>query len=97
MAIGSPKLDGLRMVASEAAPVDTPLEVLEPEPATLGDGAVESPEGRAECLDTLIRSWTDEGDPEEQRDTLEHLVRTLDEDRLSDRKLFPEELKGKSW
>ena len=58
---------------------------------------MESPEQRAECLGTLIRSWTDEGDPEEQRETIEHLVRALDENRLSNRKLFPEELKGKSW
>ena len=38
---------------------------------------------------------------EEQRETIEYLVRALDEDRLSDRsfrrKLFPEELKGESW
>ena len=33
----------------------------------------------------------------EQRETIEYLVRALDEDRLSDRKLFPKELKGKSW
>ena len=58
---------------------------------------MESPENRAERLGTLIRSWTDEGDAEEQRETLEHLVRALDENRLSDHKLFPEELKGKTW
>ena len=36
----------------------------------------------------LLRSWRD-GDEEEQRETLEYLQRVLDEDRLSDRKLFP--------
>lgn len=66
-------------------------------PEAIEDGTVESPENRAEYLGALIRSWIDEGDPEEQRGTIEHLVRTLDEDRLSDRKLFPDELKGKSW
>lgn len=35
----------------------------------------------------LLRSWH-EGDEEEQHETLEYLKRTLDEDRLSDRKLF---------
>ena len=56
-----------------------------------------SPEDRAERLAALIRSWMDEQSAGEQRETIEHLVRALDESRLSDRKLFPEELKGKSW
>ena len=38
----------------------------------------------------------DEESTEEQRETLDHLVHALDEDRLSDRKPFPEELEGKS-
>ena len=45
----------------------------------------------------LVQSWIDEGDADEQRETLEYLIQALDEDRLSDRKLFPKELKGKSW
>ena len=57
----------------------------------------ERPEGRLEGLGVLIRSWMDDEDAGEQRETIEHLVRTLDEDRLSGRKLFPEELKGKTW
>ena len=52
---------------------------------------------RATCLGALFQSWMQEDDAGEQRETLEHLVRALDEDRLSNRKLFPEELKGKSW
>ena len=44
-----------------------------------------------------FQSWEDEGDVDEQRETLEYLIQALDEDRLSDRKLFPKELKGKSW
>lgn len=52
---------------------------------------------RAERLGTLIQSWMKEGDAGEQRETIEHLVRALDEDRLSSCKLFPKELKGKSW
>jgi excisionase family DNA binding protein len=37
----------------------------------------------------LLRSWREEGDEEEQRETGEYLMKVLDEDRLSDRKLFP--------
>lgn len=37
----------------------------------------------------LLRSWREEGDKEEQRETWEYLKKVLDEDRLSDRKLFP--------
>ena len=48
-------------------------------------------------LVTLIESWIDEGDPEEQRETGEYLIRALDEDRLADRPLFPPDLKGVTW
>lgn len=54
-------------------------------------------DNRATGLVQLIQSWIDEGDADEQRETLEYLIQALDEDRLSDRKLFPKELKGKSW
>lgn len=39
----------------------------------------------------LLQSWCVEESPErdEQRDTWEYLKQALDEDRLSDRKLFP--------
>ena len=61
-------------------------------------GAESEPsEDRAAGLGALIRSWMDEDSAAEQRETMEHLVRGLDENRLSDRKLFPKELKGKSW
>jgi hypothetical protein len=48
-------------------------------------------------LIALLQSWVDEGDAEEQKETGEYLIRSLDEDRLSDRKLFPPELKGVTW
>ncbi len=35
----------------------------------------------------LLNSWEQE-DPEEQRETLEYLMKALDEDRPSSRKLF---------
>ena len=37
----------------------------------------------------LLQSWIEEGDEEEQRETGEFLMKALDEDRLSNRKLFP--------
>lgn len=47
----------------------------------------------------LLQSWIDASEEEiaEQKETWEFLVRALDEDRTSDRKLFPPELKGISW
>jgi len=48
-------------------------------------------------LVSLLQSWVEDGDPEEQRETGEYLIRSLDEDRLSDRKLFPQELQGVTW
>ena len=45
----------------------------------------------------LLDTWEKNGDPEEQRETLEFLIRALDENRPEGYKLFPPELKGKSW
>lgn len=45
----------------------------------------------------LLQSWLDEEDAEEQRETGEYLISALDEDRLSDRKLFPIEMKNVTW
>ncbi len=45
----------------------------------------------------LLQSWIDEGDGEEQAETLDYLIEALDADRLSDRPLFPLEMRGKSW
>ena len=36
----------------------------------------------------LLRSWREEGDEEEQKETGDYLRRVLDEDRLSNRQLF---------
>jgi hypothetical protein len=48
-------------------------------------------------LVNLLQSWIDEDDGGEQQETGEYLIHALDEDRLSDRKLFPPELKGVTW
>lgn len=55
-----------------------------------------SPERRAEAI-ALLRSWVEEGDEEEQRETGEYLKRALDENRPEGQKLFPPELKGVTW
>jgi hypothetical protein len=52
---------------------------------------------RHDKLIKLIQSWIDSDDLEEQRETGDYLIKVLDEDRLSDRKLFPKELKGVTW
>lgn len=45
----------------------------------------------------LLQSWMDDEDIEEQKETGQYLIAALDEDRLSERKLFPVEMKGVSW
>lgn len=46
---------------------------------------------------SLIQSWIDDEDIEEQKETGQYLISALDEDRLSDRKLFLVEMKGVTW
>ena len=47
----------------------------------------------------LLQSWIDADDTEaaDQKATGDFLIQALDADRLSDRKLFPPELKGVTW
>lgn len=45
----------------------------------------------------LLDSWEKDGDVEEQKETLEYLIQALDENRPEGYKLFPPELKGKTW
>lgn len=56
-----------------------------------------TPKERQNALITLLQSWIDDDDAEEQKATGEYLIQVLDEDRASDRKLFPKELEGVSW
>ena len=42
----------------------------------------------------LLRSWVEDGDPREQKETGEYLIRALDEDRPSERPHFPVALKS---
>lgn len=48
-------------------------------------------------LVALIQSWIDDGDAAEHKATGDYLIQALDQDRLSDRELFPPELEGKTW
>ncbi|WP_427158464.1 hypothetical protein ACQFX9_21900 [Aliinostoc sp. HNIBRCY26] len=45
----------------------------------------------------LLQSWIDDEDGLEQQETGEYLIHALDENRLSNRKLFPLEMKGITW
>ena len=66
------------------------------EPGTASQSEIENkelPQSAAQsqknsALIQLLRSWR-EGDEQEQRSTWEYLKQALDEDRLSERKLFP--------
>ena len=60
------------------------------------DKSLPSKDRRMELV-SLLQSWIDEGDPEEQQETGEYLIRALDEDRIADRQHFPLDLKGVTW
>jgi hypothetical protein len=48
-------------------------------------------------LGALLQFWIDEGDVDEQTNTGQYLIRALDEDRPSERKLFPPDMEGVTW
>ena len=56
-----------------------------------------SPSDRVARASALLRAWVEDGDPQEQKETGEYLIRALDEDRPSDRPHFPAALKGVTW
>lgn len=60
------------------------------------DQHLPSTDPREELVE-LLQSWIEEGDAQEQKETGEYLIETLDKDRLSNRRLFPQELKGITW
>jgi hypothetical protein len=55
------------------------------------------PDQRRGEVVALLQSWIDASDTEEQRETGDFLIRALDEDRPSERKLFPPEMEGVTW
>lgn len=56
-----------------------------------------STQDKSSQLVDLLQSWMDDEDDEEQKETGAYLIQLIDADRLSDRPLFPSELKGVSW
>ena len=51
---------------------------------------------RSEAV-ALLQSWIDEGDEAEQKQAGSSLIQSLNEDRPSERQLFPPELEGVTW
>jgi hypothetical protein len=45
----------------------------------------------------LLQTWIDGEDAEDQKETGDYLVQTLDQDRSSRREFFPAELEGVTW
>lgn len=45
----------------------------------------------------LLQSWIDDEDDVEQQETGQYLIQSLDDDRQSDRQLFPAEMQGLTW
>ena len=55
------------------------------------------PQSRADRAITALQAWRDDASRRDQQEPENDLLQALDEDRLSDRPLFPPELKGVSW
>ena len=60
------------------------------------DQHLPSDDSRKEVVE-LLQSWIEDGDAQEQKETGESLIEALDQDRLSERRLFSQELKGVAW
>jgi len=58
--------------------------------------SLELKQKQAEAVN-LLQTWMDDEDEAEQQETGQYLIQALDDDRLSERKLFPTELKGITW
>ena len=59
--------------------------------------SIEQRQKQSEAINTL-QSWIDDDENDnEQQETGQYLIQVLDEDRLSDRQLFPSEMKGITW
>jgi len=87
----SPELE--QYLAQEAEQHGISVEVLALQ--LLGD-SISLKKKQTEAV-SLLQSWIDGDDDTEQRETGQYLICALDEDRLSDRKLFPIEMKGITW
>ncbi len=88
----------LRVELPAGIPQGPVVLTLAPSPAVSAptNGKNAAPQDRAEKLGALLQMWMDD-DPEEQKKEVGELLRALDEDRLSERKLFPPDLEGITW
>ena len=83
---------GFRAGEGETAPFRTPTDfVISPALSAAGAARRRVQKDKNRGAVALLKSWlTAEGEAEaEQRETLEYLIKALDEDRPSNRKLFP--------
>ena len=55
------------------------------------------PQSRSDRAAAALQAWRDDAARRDQQEPENNLLQALDEDRLSDRPLFPPELKGVSW
>ena len=67
--------------------------------SALAERILESSLGQqqAVAMGELFAAWDRDDDAQEQRETGEILIESLDADRPDQRKLFPAELKGITW
>ncbi len=79
----------MREAVRQGIPLDTyTLRVLE-------QHALSQP--RSDRAAKALQAWRDDAARRDQWEPENNLLQALDEDRLSDRSLFPPELKGVSW
>lgn len=91
-AVVAPFAIGFRSEDGETAPFRTPTDfVFSPALGAAGAARRRAQKDKNRGAVALLESWlTVEGEAEaEQRETLEYLIKALDEDRPSNRKLFP--------
>ena len=55
------------------------------------------PPSRSDRAVAALQAWRDDASQRDQQEPENNLLQALDEDRLSNRPLFPPELKGLSW
>lgn len=60
-------------------------------------GTRSAPSACVTRVSALLRTWVEDGDAQEQKETGEYLIQVLDQDRPSERPLFPAALKGVTW
>ena len=55
------------------------------------------PQSRSDRAAAALQAWRDDASRRDQQEPENDLLQAIDQDRLSDRPLFPPELKGVSW